>query len=324
MLKLYLRSRARVVMVAALFSAIFFATFALYRLPLAAVAYPTALCAAIGLLLLAHDYYVVRRRHLIFQSLRPELLPELPRAGSVLEADYLRLLDLLNTERQRSLAELSRRYTDTLEYYTLWAHQIKSPIASMRLQLQKEDTPFSARMQSELLRIEQYVEMVMTFLRLDASGTDYVLREYDLDEIVRQAVRRFSGEFIGRGIVLQYDALHVRVLTDEKWLLFVIEQLLSNALKYTPQGSITISLKEEKRLCIRDTGIGIAPEDIPRVFEKGYTGYNGRADKRASGIGLYLCRRICGNLGHALTCESVPGKGTTVCIDLSDKPRACD
>lgn len=118
--------------------------------------------------------------------------------------------------------------------------------------------------------------------------------------------------------------MNAKVLTDEKWLSFVIEQLLSNALKYTPSGSITITLEDPLTLCIRDTGIGIAPEDLPRVFEKSYTGYNGRSDKKASGIGLYLCKRICHNLGHTITIESSLDTGTTVRIFLEHESLAIE
>ena len=157
----------------------------------------------------------------------------------------------------------------------------------------------------------------MMFLRLDSDSTDYVIREYDLDAIVRQAVRKFAGEFIARKIQLVYEPVNTKVITDEKWLSFVVEQVLSNALKYTSAGSISIFLETPKTLCIRDTGMGIAPEDLPRIFEKGYTGYHGRADKKASGIGLYLCRRICNNLGHKISAKSTPDKGTTIRVDLS-------
>lgn len=145
----------------------------------------------------------------------------------------------------------------------------------------------------------------------------YVFRECDLDEIVKDAVKKFSAEFIGRKLRLVYAPLHTAVVTDEKWLSFVIEQVLSNALKYTPSGSITISLVGEKTLRIQDTGIGIAPSDLPRIFENGYTGFNGRLDKRASGLGLYLCRRVCTQLGHSITASSVIGEGTAIDIDLS-------
>lgn len=159
--------------------------------------------------------------------------------------------------------------------------------------------------------------MVLTFLRLDSGSTDYVIKEYDLDKIVKQAVRKFSSDFIGRKLRLVYEPLNTTVITDEKWLGFVFEQVLSNALKYTPAGSITITLENEKTLRIRNTGIGIAPEDLPRIFENGYTGYNGRIDKKASGIGLYLCKRVCSNLGHTITARSVVDVGTIIDIDLA-------
>ena len=127
----------------------------------------------------------------------------------------------------------------------------------------------------------------MTFLRLDSESTDYVLKEYALDPIICQAVRKYAPAFIMRKLTLDYKPVDVSVVTDEKWLLFVIEQLLSNALKYTLSGSVSIYLETPRTLCIADTGIGIAPEDLPRIFERGYTGINGRDDKKASGIGLY-------------------------------------
>ena len=139
-------------------------------------------------------------------------------------------------------------------------------------------------------------------------------------EVLRQALRRFSAEFIDRRLRLDYTPTGLTVLTDEKWLCFVLEQLLSNALKYTREGSITVELAGERVLAIRDTGIGIAPEDLPRIFEKGYTGQNGRADKRASGLGLYLCSRICRNLGVGLTVKSTSGVGTTLLLDFTQYP----
>ena len=162
--------------------------------------------------------------------------------------------------------------------------------------------------------------MVLGYLRLESGSSDYVIRAYDLDGIVRQAVRKFASQFISKKLRLDYEPVRTEVLTDEKWLLFVIEQVLSNALKYTRTGGIAITLEEPKTLCIRDTGIGIAPEDLPRVFEQGFTGYHGRDDKRATGIGLYLCRRILTRLGHTITIESEPGVGTTVRIGLDREP----
>lgn len=154
-------------------------------------------------------------------------------------------------------------------------------------------------------------------LRLDSESSDYVIREFELDPFIRRSVKKFAGEFISKRLSLELEPSGASVVSDEKWLAFVVEQVLSNSLKYTREGSVRIYLAEPKTLCIRDTGIGIAPEDLPRIFDKGYTGLNGRADLRASGLGLYLCRRVCRKLGHEISAVSAPGKGTEIRIDLS-------
>ena len=316
----YLKQRWRGIAVAILFCLIFAVTFALYHLPIEAVLYPASICGALGLMLLGIDFRRVLTKHKKLERIRTitdAISESFPKVEGMEDADYQQIIRLLHEEQTRFHTDTARRYEDMVDYYTIWAHQIKTPIASMRLTLQNEDSALSRKLSGDLFRIEQYVEMVLMFLRLDSDSTDYVIREQDLDAIVRQAVRKFAGEFIARKIQLVYEPVNTKVITDEKWLSFVIEQVLSNALKYTPAGSIIISLEAAKTLCIRDTGMGIAPEDLPRIFEKGYTGYHGRADKKASGIGLYLCRRICNNLGHKISAESIPDKGTTIRVDLN-------
>ena len=169
----------------------------------------------------------------------------------------------------------------------------------------------------ELLKIGQYVEMVLSYLRLDSDSTDYVLREYPLDDILRQAVRKFAKMFILKKITLDFQETGKTVLTDEKWLLFVVEQVLSNALKYTPAGGTIRIYGDGATVVIADNGIGIREEDQARVFEKGFTGYNGRADKKSTGIGLYLCRQVMDRLYHGISLTSRPGQGTLVRLDLS-------
>ena len=173
----------------------------------------------------------------------------------------------------------------------------------------------------QLFKIEQYVEMVLCYLRLDG-GSDYVVKPCSLDEIIRQAVRKYAPQFIGAKNRLIYEGTDITVVTDEKWLCFIVEQILSNALKYTENGEIRIEANKEglpeghAALVISDTGIGIAPEDLPRIFEKGYTGYNGRAYKKSTGIGLYLCRRIADKIGCSISAESVCGQGTAIRIEM--------
>ena len=321
MLTGYLRQRRRTLLAFFLFGGIFAAAFALYQLPLRAVAYPFVLCAAAGAVLLTLDYRRVLRQHRRLELLRQlpeELADALPPADTVKEADYRSLVTLLAESRRAIRTQEEQRYGDMVDYYTMWAHQIKTPIASMRLTLQNEDSDLARSLSGDLMRVEQYVEMVLVFLRLDSSTTDYVIRSHSLDDIVRPAVRKFAGEFIRRRLRLDYQPLDRTVVTDAKWLGFVVEQVLSNALKYTPEGgSITIDAEVPATLCIRDTGIGITAEDLPRIFDRGYTGRNGRTYRQASGIGLYLCRRICRDLGHTITASSAAGEGTVLRLDLS-------
>lgn len=316
----YLKQRRRVFIVGAVFCIIFAGSFLLYHLPIGAVTYPALLCVVLGCIIIVFDFLRVKREHEALNSIRSitDVIAEsLPKMDSIKDEDYQQILRLLSEEHNTFCTQTNRKYADMIDYYTVWAHQIKTPIASMRLHLQNEDSALSRTLTSDLHRIEQYVEMVLTFLRLNSESTDYVIKEYDLDKIVKQAVRKFSSDFIGRKLSLVYEPLNTTVITDEKWLSFVIEQVLSNTLKYTLAGNITITLENEKTLRIRDTGIGIAPEDLPRVFENGYTGYNGRTDKKSSGIGLYLCKRICNNLGHTITAQSTVDVGTIVDIDLA-------
>ncbi len=318
----YIKQRRKLIVFGVLCGLIFLVSFLLYHLPVKAVLYPVILCVGIGVVFAILDFRKVQKKQEALHTIRTltdVVSGRLPRIEGVEDAAYQEILSLIGQEQNELRMGFEKQSMEMIDYYTLWAHQIKTPIASMRLTLQNEDSPLARKLMAELFHIEQYVEMVLVFLRLDSKTTDYLFREYPLDEIIRQAVKKFAGEFIGRKLSLEYEPVDVKVITDEKWLSFVIEQVLSNALKYTPSGKITISMEKDRVLCIRDTGMGIAPEDLPRIFEKGYTGYQGRQDKRASGIGLYLCKRICRNLGHGIRAESVPGQGTVIRIDLNQR-----
>ena len=318
----YVYSRRRALLLTAVLCVIFIASFLLYHLPIRTVLYPLSLSGAVLLIAFVADFLRCKRKHTELQRIRTlaDITADaFPTADCEAEHDYQQMIARLSAEHTAYQLDTDRKYADMIEYYTVWAHQIKTPIASMRLRLQNEDSALSRKLNADLHRIEQYVEMVLTFLRLNSDSTDYVFKEYDLDGIVKTAVKKFSADFIDRKLSLVYEPLNTRIVTDEKWLSFVIEQVLSNALKYTPSGSIKISLVGEKTLRIEDTGIGIAAEDLPRIFENGYTGYNGRTDRKASGIGLYLCRRICTNLGHTITASSTVDVGTAVEIDLAQR-----
>ena len=325
LLKAYLKERRLTLAAFLLFVGVFAVSFALYGLPLAAVGYPAGLCVLLGACLAAWDYGRAARRHRTLKRLREAgeaVLLDLPAMTTVEGADCAAVVEALRRELCRQETARAARWEDMTAYYTAWVHQIKTPIAAMRLTLQGEDTPAARRLMTELGRVEQYVDMALGYVRLDSDSSDFLLRRCDLDTILRPAVRKFAPQFIRRHLTLRYEPVGKTVLTDEKWLGFVIEQVLSNAVKYTPEGgTVTVSCTDAPALLISDTGIGVEPEDLPRVFEQGFTGYNGRADKKATGLGLYLCRRVCRKLGHTIAMDSRVGEGTTVTIGLARTER---
>lgn len=286
--------------------------------------YGGVICLFLVLVIGGIDFfrYYNRHRELIkMQKVIKISVDALSMPGDQIEEDYQTLLQLVHEDKVKVVNDLENRRKDLMEYYTMWVHQIKTPIAAMQLLLQSEDTPKNREAAEELFRIEQYVKMALQYTRLDSETTDFLIQRYNLDDIVREAVRCYARLFIRKKISLNYQPLQVQVLTDEKWLEFVIEQVLSNAVKYTPKGSVSICMEGSSTLVIEDTGIGIRKEDLPRVCEKGYTGYNGHTDKRSTGIGLYLSKRILEKLSHTIEIESEMGKGTRVKIGLITKEK---
>lgn len=242
-------------------------------------------------------------------------------AGTFSEAQWLLALRICE-EMEKNRHKMEEKSAEYKDYYLMWTHQIKTPISALRLLLEGSEIPGRAGflMREELFKIEQYVDMVLTFQRLESMSSDMVLQEYDLSSLIKQAVKKYSVLFINKGLRLELGEMDIQILTDQKWFIFCLEQILSNSIKYTPNGGITISAKENM-LSIQDTGIGIRPEDLPRIFDKGFTGYNGRMEKKSTGIGLYLCRRICGQLGIQLMVESREGEGTRVILDWNKGDR---
>ncbi|PKM59461.1 MAG: hypothetical protein CVU99_13265 [Firmicutes bacterium HGW-Firmicutes-4] len=322
----YLKSRIRVIAAFVLFMLVFALVYALYHLPLEPVVYSAELVTALAVIFAGLDFWRFYQKH---QRLTAAInaatagVGELPKPRDLLERDYQSLIRVLAENRAELISQFDNRQTDMSDYYTLWAHQIKTPISAIGLLLQTEegDRERTRAYEQELFKIEQYVEMVLQYLRLESMSSDLILVEYDLAEIVRQAVKKYGIIFINKKISLELEELNCRVLTDEKWLGFVLEQIISNALKYTNQGKISIYLDEqsEKNLIIEDTGVGIRAEDIARIFDRGFTGYNGRMDKKSTGIGLYLCQQVLDKLSHTITVTSQVGQGTRVSIDLATR-----
>ena len=271
-----------------------------------------------------------------------------PDPKSRIEAEYQEITETIFAWREMLENEVLLSKKDASDYYSLWVHQIKTPISAMHLLIQsfeeqamefeehaEETLNFLNEMKMKIFQTEEYVGMVLSYLRMEDMGNDLKFQWYPIGDIVRQAVRKYSQIFILKKIHLNFQDSRQMVLTDEKWLLFVIEQVLSNALKYTSsdeirplkaqgmgsldgdteKGCISIYIKGTE-LVVEDTGIGIAPEDLPRIFERGFTGYNGREHQKSTGIGLYLCKTIIQKLGHSIRAQSRVGVGTKIYISL--------
>lgn len=200
------------------------------------------------------------------------------------------------------------------EYFLIWIHQIKTPITAGKLicdgDIENENIK---NIKKELIYIEDYTNMALSYLKMSNHNTDMDISLVNLDDIIRPLIKKYAILFISNNIKLEYEKLNVKVITDSKWCMVVIEQLLSNAIKYTKNGIVSISFNEkENYLEIKDNGIGIKDSDLPKIFDKGYSGFNGRQNQKSTGIGLFLVKQILDKLGQKVKLESKLGEGTSV------------
>lgn len=313
----YLKSRAVFAVIMAACCGVFAAVFSGYSLPTAAVLYAAAISFSLVFIAFIVDFILFARKVKKLRQCTREITlttENLPPAANFIEKEYAEMLEILFDEKTVIKKSTEQKLADLSDYYTVWAHQIKTPIAAARLILQSECDV--NELSEQIRRIEEYTQMAMCYARLTSESTDFVIREISADELVRGEIRKFSSQFIRKKLTLDFKPAGKNVVSDEKWLGFVVGQVISNAVKYTNFGGIEIYFEEPQTLCVKDTGIGVSPEDLPRIFEKGYTGLNGRIDEKASGIGLYLCDKICRKLGHKITAES-DKNGTVIRIDLT-------
>ena len=309
--------------------AILFIVYSLYGLPYGPVIYTTILMTAVQVLIWAgkalRHWLKLKKLEKLMECANASagvlpmvdgLIDETQRLDT-LDICYLSIIRLLEVQRTEAVSRAEQKSAAAKNYYTLWSHQAKTPLAALRLLLKEEELDRSA-LEQELFKAEQYVDMVLQFERLDGRDLEFV--RVPVKKMVNQTAKRMAPLFIHKRIGLKLEGLEdqeTEVLTDEKWFCFVLEQVLTNAVKYTRQGTISV-IWEDGRLYVRDTGLGIRPEDIPRLFECGFTGYNGRLEqgRRSTGIGLYLCKSTMDMLGHRISIKSAVGKGTTVVLDL--------
>ena len=317
----YIKQKLRSIIFIIISTCIILIVFSLYSLPLESVLYVALLIGLFTIVVGIIEFISFYKKYTRLNELKNNIILNnfrFPDSNDLIISKYQEIIDAIANDRLNIINENERALSDMMDYYTIWAHQIKTPIAAMRLILQSENSSTNNELLEQLFKIEQYVEMVLHYLKTESLNSDMHIKTYSLDSIVKQAVRKYSKLFIRKKIKLNYEELNCNVLTDEKWLVFVIEQILSNSLKYTNSGEISIYMDDKlpDTLVIEDTGIGIEKEDLPRIFEKGFTGFNGRLDKKSTGIGLFLCKRILNNLSHTISIESEVDKGTKIKIGL--------
>lgn len=254
-----------------------------------------------------------------FKSYRSQKLQASAQAQTPLEKLLQERVEELEYEQKNQLLVEQEKYNDLLDYYTLWVHQVKTPIAASSLLIgDLKDKEAKSQLEQELFKIESYVHLVLQYLRLESFHDDLVLKQENLADLVREVVKKYALFFIQQGLSLNLHDLDHTIVTDKKWFLVILEQVLSNSLKYTKEGSIEIYFHEDS-LYIKDTGLGIQNADLLRVFERGFSGYNGRLTQQSSGLGLYLSKKIADQLGHKIAIASQVGQGTTVSIAFPEK-----
>lgn len=316
----YFTENRKSIYMAAVWQGVFCVMFLLSDISLKYLWYPFVICMAAYLAYMIYDMrrFAIKHRQLVTIMEHIDLtLENLPEASGLTEKDYQMLLNSLLERKNSRLSEVQNSGREAAEYATLWTHQIKTPVTAIRLLSENIEEPDKTELLLRLFEIENYADMMLQYIRLEGKGTDYVLAEYPVKSMINQAVKYFARVFISKGIAVQIDIPDTfTAVTDEKWLVFVFKQLISNALKYTEAGKITITAENENTVVIEDTGIGIAACDLPRIFERGYTGYNGRRDKKATGLGLYLTDRILKRLNCGIEIESEVNKGTRVKVNL--------
>ena len=318
-LKKYLYYRINIIVICIVFHIIYTGIFMLYQENYELVMYAFVLCMLFGCLVMIFDYINFSKKINKLNNMKNSIIYEindLTLSCDEIENSYINLIKILFEHNCNMIMNNDKKNEESKMYYLMWTHQIKTPIQALRLLVNDCNEDNVDEVYHQIFSIEQYVEMVINYNKIDEISNDLLIKEYDLDCIIKSVIRKFSKLFINSKLKLNYETLDYKILTDDKWFTIVIEQIISNAIKYTNNGSISIYLHNTD-LIIEDSGIGINEEDLNRVFENGYTGYNGRYDKKSTGIGLFMCKRIMYKLSHKIRIESKVNQGTKVIIDVS-------
>ena len=231
------------------------------------------------------------------------------------QENYKKLSQDLEIENRRLLNQATIDRRELEEYFLLWVHQIKTPITVSNLILQKGEFEDKNKLKEQMFYIEEYTNMAINYLKLMDRDADMDITSINLDSLIKSILKKYSMLFIEKRISLDYNPVSVNVISDTKWLSILIEQILANAIKYTESGTIQITFEEDSNtLKIRDTGIGIRSEDLNKIFDRGYSGFNGRINEKSSGLGLYLVKTIANVINVKVNVQSTLNVGSVFSI----------
>ncbi len=248
------------------------------------------------------------------------LLPEVIDEANFIEGKILNnILKTLSKDMNERVKYFKDEQLEYREYIETWVHEIKTPISSTKLILENDDSKLSERVNYEIRKVENYIDQVLYYARSSDVSKDYIIKEFDLRAVVMKSIKSNSRDFINKKIKLELKEVSGKIFSDAKWIEFIINQVIVNAIKFSEANKGVVEIYSEEYennivLTIKDNGVGISDKDIDRVFEKGFTGENGRRFGKSTGIGLYLCKKLCRKLGLGITITSKVNEGTKVNI----------
>lgn len=285
----FIKSKMSELLIVIMLSSIFISIMMLYNLPAEGITLSIAIVIFLGIIYFGYSSIIYKRECSVYE-------------------ENERLIDDIQILRNEKIAYQS----EVESYFLMWVHQMKTPITASKLLLESHDEETNSRMRHEILQIDNYTNLALSYLKLMNEKTDMVIMETSIDDLITPLIKRYSIQFIHNNTKLNYERVHHLVLTDAKWASVMIEQILNNALKYARGRQIWIIYDEKNEvLLIKDDGIGINASDLPKIFDKGFSGYNGRLNEKSSGIGLYIVKTIARRINVQISVESVLNEGTT-------------
>lgn len=320
-LKHYIKEKWVIYALFVMMSGMFLATFFLYDLTLTPFMDGLLFVFFILVIWSLVDMRKMYKEHSMLQDIIEQesvdnvLYQQLDIGDDMLNKDYQALLKKVSATNQHLEHQLVKEQQLLLDYYAMWSHQIKTPLAALQVLIETEPES-TTKIKNEISTIDGYLSMMLHYLKMTNLEDDLVLKKVELSSVVKKVIKKYRMFFIQKDLSVELVPFQKEIVTDEKWLLFVLEQLIFNSIKYTKIGGIKIEMINDT-LTITDSGIGILSQDLPRIFESGYTGFNGRGHQKATGLGLHMSQNIANHLGITLEISSEIGKGTVVGMTFS-------